>query len=469
MRELALFASLISIGTSFPIIEGCNDCSNIGGRFQPSLPNPATSAGDIYYLGSFNSEKDCSNVVKEGSRQYYSYTWFSAKTANTSYENMCYAVATNKWDWFPHGVNQAFSGRLFYGCDSEEDCALNGKCNKQTKQCLCNSGWTGLACTRLDERPTKSQNGFQFSSEGVNHSSWGGAILKSDETFHMYSSLMTHKCGLDSWATNSKIIHATSDNILGPYKYDGSSELFPVFSHEPDVKVINKNNGEVGIFFTMRNPDKFPLCDCTNGTTPKSCNLYPAHPDKDPTYVSTATNHSGPWSTPIAIMKDTFSDSNLTPLLNEDGSLIGLWRSFYNHSYSRIHLVTASDYKDPSTYKYNVSWSGDLFNLGGPTEDPFLFKDSDGYYHAIFHNMYGCMPCGGHAFSKDGFSWTYTGGDSYGWSYLVGDTKYDVVRRERPHLVFNDQQVPIALSTGVIPGGDTQDYSFTLVVPLGSQ
>ena len=43
--------------------------------------------------------------------------------------------------------------------------------------------------------------------------------------------------------------------------------------------------------------------------------------------------------------------------------------------------------------------------------------DADGHYHAVFHHMYGTGTktqwwldaTGGHAFSRDGFEWVYTG------------------------------------------------------------
>lgn len=88
----------------------------------------------------------------------------------------------------------------------------------------------------------------------------------------------------------------------------------------------------------------------------------------------------------MPVIHDTGSDSNLAPVIRKDGSLIGLWRSFSGHresipwNYSHIHMVTASDWKDPRTYEYGSSqeWrAGDVFNsqnggpMKGPTEDPF--------------------------------------------------------------------------------------------------
>lgn len=53
------------------------------------------------------------------------------------------------------------------------------------------------------------------------------------------------------------------------------------------------------------------------------------------------------------------------------------------------------------------------------TEDPFVYKDKNNNFHAVFHHMYGlnledfdycCVDTtGGHAFSENGINWTYTG------------------------------------------------------------
>ena len=49
------------------------------------------------------------------------------------------------------------------------------------------------------------------------------------------------------------------------------------------------------------------------------------------------------------------------------------------------------------------------------SEDPFVYIDRSGTFHSVWHNMDPCpdYPCpevaGGHAFSTDGITWSYTG------------------------------------------------------------
>ena len=54
-----------------------------------------------------------------------------------------------------------------------------------------------------------------------NHTTWGGNILqdKVSKKYHMYVSSMTNGCGLGHWRTNSRIEHAVSDTITGPYTF----------------------------------------------------------------------------------------------------------------------------------------------------------------------------------------------------------------------------------------------------------
>ncbi|KAJ9458709.1 hypothetical protein DIPPA_16875 [Diplonema papillatum] len=433
--------------------------SNINGRFQPVV-GPGQEAHGVSYLGQFASAAACEAVVLRGS-SCWSYTWYQPGDAQ-GLGNGCWCATTKYFDWSPHRAGTATSGRVWRGCGSDYDCALNGACNPSTRTCACYPGWIGAACSRLNETAAGNAAGYQKTESGANVSSWGGPVWHDagNGTYHMFVSEMINHCGLDTWASNSRIMHAVSDTLEGPY--EAREELFPPFSHEPDVK--RAPDGTYAMFFTQRVPSNFTACaSCTNGSTPQSCALFPAHPDTDPTKLSTSPGLNGPWSAPVTVMENTFSDANLSPLISNGSALLGLWRTFLqpnaSKGYSRIHTVTASDYKNPATYRYSTSYadSPDLFNLGGPTEDPFLYTDRNGKYHALFHNMYGCMPCGGHAYSDDGEHWTYTGGDAYGdvLKQTVAGVTYDnkVNRRERPHLVFDPEtNDPILLTTGVIPG-----------------
>ena len=136
-----------------------------------------------------------------------------------------------------------------------------------------------------------------------------------------------------------------------------------------------------------------------------------------------------------------------------------------------MHRVTSSDFTDASKYimhDVNDRLFPQLVN--GGTEDPFVYRDCNGYYHSIFHNM---SPqddqtyCGGHAYSEDGVTWIYAG-VSYSNTVVFDDgTQETFPRRERPHLIFDDDGcTPIALTNGLNYGGKYGDATYTLLQPI---
>ena len=108
-----------------------------------------------------------------------------------------------------------------------------------------------------------------------------------------------------------------------------------------------------------------------------------------------------------------------------------------------------------------------------PSKDPFLFVDP--YNKSILHGLShagGWDPRGGHVWSTDnGVTWKRhdDAPAAYGsrMEFLDG-TSISRSRRERPHLVFDDNGVPLALTNGVTeawpcnhPENCPADYCFT--------
>ena len=115
-------------------------------------------------------------------------------------------------------------------------------------------------------------------------------------------------------------------------------------------------------------------------------------------------------------------------------------------------------------------------------EDPFVYKqpwpDAPGEfsYHAVFHDH---STFGGHAYSLDAVSWTYS--LEVPFNNTVEYTDGDVVslqRRERPHLIFDSAGYITHLTNGVQPAptnekhpidGFQNDYTYTLIQPVAKQ
>ena len=161
----------------------------------------------------------------------------------------------------------------------------------------------------------------------------------------------------------------------------------------------------------------------------------------------------GPWSKPVTVIPNTGADLNLSPVIRKDGSMVALVRKYddaysmgmgVHYGVSRVVTAYASDWKNSSSYVLHNT--RDIFansSLRGSTEDPWLFQAPNGRFHALFHNMYGCFACCGHAFadlpesdtSVERFAdlnWTYTGADACGPSVKQQDGSTMVLgRRER--------------------------------------
>ena len=111
-------------------------------------------------------------------------------------------------------------------------------------------------------------------------------------------------------------------------------------------------------------------------------------------------------------------------------------------------------------------------------EDPFLYQDVSGVFHAVFHNQIQDDDerlCGAHAYSTDGISWTFTGTAWGNTVHFDDGSSYAFSRRERPHFIFGDPGSPTTithLSTGVQYGPhapisvDGEDATFTLLQPV---
>ena len=315
-------------------------------------------------------------------------------------------------------------------------------------------------------------------------------MVRASGTYHMIASRMRNHCGLNTWQLNSEIVHATAEHFSGPYTY--SDTVRAPFGHEPDM--VLAPTGEAVMFYTgyTFNSTKYPLCSCTSGSTgPHACEKMP--PWSFITYMQYKENISStsPWSdpTPISSCQCIYSnkaalqcdvevsscDSNLAGVITASGGFVGMLRT-WNRTYtggerSQLYLVRSSDWKN--TTAYVTESASQLFPelISAGAEDPFVWVDCDGHYHALFHNMSpnvdGIDPqtvCGGHAYSADGVHWIYSGVAYTNHVDHTDGTSTTFTRRERPHLVFADDGcTPLALTNGVVPGGSTGDASHTLL------
>lgn len=352
-------------------------------------------------------------------------------------------------------------------CSGDADCSYNGAC--ASGACACEAAWSGPACGTLNLLPAAKEGGLRQLGAKQNVTTWGGAVqLGDDGKYHMWASEMLNHCALDSWADNSQVVHAVSDTPAGVYTR--LSVAVENEAHEPNV--VRGPAGEYVMFLCAEMGGGGDNCNATRSGQLGGANFE--------TFMSVAQKPEGPWSNQQSVISlDGWHnrDANLAAVILEDGSLVGLFRASPADGSSRIHLATATKYTDPTTWTLHEE---DLFaplDGGEPftAEDPFVYRDARGRFHAIFHQFAGCVDpgagipaCGSHAFSADGKAWTY-GGLAFNRTVAFTDgSSYSFNRRERPHIVFGkDGTTPLALSSGVTY--DAAGHAYTLVQPIATE
>ena len=109
--------------------------------------------------------------------------------------------------------------------------------------------------------------------------------------------------------------------------------------------------------------------------------------------------------------------------------------------------VTAPSWRGPYTMHTMVGCPKSGAGVCGPAspdvEDPFVWRDKRGNFHALFHKFTDEHPnCGGHAYSADGKDWTLHNTPAYTTTITTANgVGHPFARRERPHLLFGDDGV----------------------------
>lgn len=310
----------------------------------------------------------------------------------------------------------------------------------------------------------------------------------------MWFSEIAGHCGIHRWHSNSMVSHAVSRGPKDQWKFRKTATLFPIFSHEP-IAVQDAATGDFGLFisyYPFGSAADIDICQCRDGSTSSAttqeCNNESGLGKNKTqfTYYATASNPLGPWSALISLEEATPKgqrgiDLNFAPWILPNRSLV---------AWTRWDIWTASDWMDPTTYQDHgqaPDWNDPNGHWEG--EDPSMWRDRNGRFHILSHNgergQVGSKgDCGRHLFSPTGRAGTWVtaplplGGCAYPRVDIpyLDKSQRSFYRRERPHLIFDGDGDPIALSTAVIdspvgPGmpdfnEPQRDASYTMIQPL---
>ena len=402
-------------------------------------------------------------------------------------------VASSNWTTTPSG-----RGRFLPPpppCSTDMHCSLNGVCSS-SGSCDCRPGWMGADCGQLDFKAAPvGQKAFWRNTTA----SWGGSIIQAEGRWHLFLAYIEGNCGLSAWIPNSAIYRAVANSPMGPFEQE--EKVLQDFAHSPQITRAEDGTYLVWHIGDAAGPQKDGFNpNCTNGTTPtKAAADFAALRRASPSWplpskqVNVATSRSvrGPWIDTglfdVAHGPPIFRFDNPSPIHFKNGTTWVMGRSWNKNSTTQTFNSTTgiarSDQKSwNSTYTTRqeaipqfVNFSVRVPPEAKPVqlEDAFFWLHDEGgdhqSFHALFHSMGGCKQVGCHAFSADGYTWRMSSSalpNAYNSSLPMSDgTSKSLVRRERPHLVFNSRGDPAFLSSACQESWDS-DHTYTHVQPL---
>lgn len=333
----------------------------------------------------------------------------------------------------------------------------------------------------------KAPNAAAFEQEG--YWVWGGSVLKAEDgRYHMFVARWPkHLTFHPGWMIASDIVHASADTPNGPFKFeevalpargaeywDGRSTFNPKILKYKDTYVL---------FYTG---STHPFEDFSSKDTLKLNSKYSIVGRSNKRIgIAYSKNINGPWKRldhPILETKNetfySFLTSNPAPWINEDGSVVLLFKSrkynkqFPYHSNMKIGVATAPSFKGP----YAVAKNEPIFGEGSmpELEDPTLWKDEHGY-HVLAKDQRGEIT--GHighgilAHSPNGIEWELDK-NPYAYSKTVkwedGSVK-EMGQLERVSVLLDEKgkvsHIYFATMDG--PGGfNNSAKSWNIVIPI---
>ena len=391
------------------------------------------------------------------------------------------------------------TGAAAPACGHPRDCNMAGNC--VAGACVCAAGFVGDSCQELRMEAYRCGSGGLCLSNGT--TTWGGSIVEADDgSYHMFAAMMTANQTLQSWLTNSVVLHATapSGRPQGPYTPAGvalaprSEQHFDsVMIHNPDAQ--RAPDGTYLIFYDGSSappPSSTPGTDTGTGTdaatkvgtaaalgTKGSVQGPPWNPIilRQRIGLATSTSPFGPWT-----RRDT-------PVLEPTG-VNGTWDQLFVTNPAVYVYPNASAlliYKAGRTPQWPSMYLGVAFakHYTGPYErltprKPIALpsnkdcEDPGIYYDRVFSVFRMILHCGCSTqmlWSTTGIQWELGGpeqesGWCSGFNYTDG-TAGELATRQRPLWVVDKAGQATHLTTGVNrPDDSGMGHTWTMVAKL---
>jgi len=329
----------------------------------------------------------------------------------------------------------------------------------------------------------------------VHPTTWGGNAIynKATSDYHMFVSRMTNNCPLSSWGSNSRIDHAVSKTLTGPYTF--KDVAVPTWSH--NAAPIALHDGTFAIVHIGTGTGS-----ATGGS---NCTTKPLDAGWMP-QLHTFQSYRKAGAAAAAAAAAEVSPAAAGSTIHVSKSLEGPWLPLspntlggcnnpapWVHANGTIYIVCGGSFMRSESISGPWKTVATFSHTGGPAgayEDPFLYNTDRGY-HLIYHvyntgenppHGHECVnsTVSAHAFSADGFSWHMSATSPYGTQVaLANGTTVTVATRERPKLWFDAEGKMTHLFNGVCSAEDCPNgpstgcvdckyanWDYTLVQPL---
>lgn len=305
---------------------------------------------------------------------------------------------------------------------------------------------------------------------------------------------------------DSQVIRATAKTVWGPF--EKQEVVLKPFHHNPTLTRASDGTWLLYVIGQEIPPESVQNCRTTESDIGR---VHIPPPDKMESNITLFASQSvlGPWTRVGVVLAGEDSNrliwdgdrTNPSAYALPDGSVHLMYRGCkwkktgFGCSKEKIALAIAPHWNCSAEVEGACRYERQniheaLWQSTG--EDPFLFRDRRGAWHTLFHDLgrnggFGCnkkswkgCDVGGHAFSRDGLTWTLSSTRPYTTSVTWEDGFSEVLnRRERPQIVMaTDGVTPIALINGVQKGdvppicshggpvASNQCQSFTMAVEL---
>lgn len=264
---------------------------------------------------------------------------------------------------------------------------------------------------------------------------WDPSVIEVDGRYHLFASRWpsddTHNCGFEGWK-KSHVIRAISDNLFGPYTFADivieprTGQWDCIGNHNPKITLING----MYLLYYLGVTDKthwatgFAWADVIEG--PWSRSDRPSIPTNNPALWVHGNGSA------YCVGKKR------SPLVPDVRPFTNWMEALRAPRFDRDYEVVG----DPMTNRLPSNYE---------LEDPTLWWDGE-HYHVIVTDWKaratGIERAGAHYRSADGVVYELVSSQPvFDRTLVLEDQTLTVARRERPQIVLDDKQSPIALCT----------------------